>query len=188
MADAVVRVQVTGCGGLRQQRATGVALGDGSLVATVAHTFTEAEAVEVRHGERTLGAQVVWLDADHDVALLGLTGGGVLPALPLGDAPDGAEVTVTTAAADAVAAKPATVLRHVDATLDGTGRRAALEIAAEIEAGDSGAPVTDDDGELIGIVFAASRDGDDRGWVVAAEELRDALARPHAPVALTCAT
>ena len=62
------------------------------------------------------------------------------------------------------------VLRRARVTLDGEGRRLAYEVAADIERGDSGAPLLDADGRVAGIVFATSR-RDEAGWVVAAAEL-----------------
>jgi S1-C subfamily serine protease len=187
--DAVLRVEVAACGGNHQQRATAVAVSD-DTAATVAHTFGSARSFElVDHQGRKRAATVVWLDPDRDIALLALE---VAPAswLPLGEQADGSEVEIITAGGqDGFATKAASIVRHVDATLDGEGNRAALELAADIEPGDSGAPLVDGEGELVGIVFAAAR-GRQRGWAIAASEIEAALAqsaqRPSEDIPLTC--
>ena len=184
--QAVVRIQAEACAGTHELKATGVAVSD-NVVATVAHTFDRASSFHVVDSTgRRDRADIIWLDVERDLALLRL----VSPLsvwLPLGDSSDGAAVTVITAAPeDGLESRPATVLQHVAATLDGVGKRAALEIRAEIRSGDSGAPVINGDGEVVGIVFATVRD-DNRGWAIAAEEVEAALAQPRGdPISLTC--
>ncbi len=185
-ALAVVRVEVQACGGGDVHRATGVAVGQ-NLVATVAHTFDRGVSFGLADDQgRSWGAKVVWLDTARDLALLRLSA----PApswLPLGDDDDGRAVEVYTLASDqGLEVKPATVLQHVAATLDGEGKRAALELQASIESGDSGSPVVDTDGEVIGLVFATSRT-DDRGWAIAASEIVTAMASVGTePIPLFC--
>jgi S1-C subfamily serine protease len=68
-------------------------------------------------------------------------------------------------------ALPATVRRRVTATVKapgGTVVRPALELSAAVRPGDSGAPVTDAAGRVLGIVFARSDDGPPTAWAVAA--------------------
>ena len=157
------------------------------LVATVAHTFDDVRTFDLIDVEgRSRSARIVWLDPMRDLALLQVDGD---PAtwLPLGEIEDGEEVDVITAAsADTLEVKSATVLSHVTATLDGVGERAAIEIAADISGGDSGAPLINASNETVGIVFASVR-GDDRAWAIAAEEIEAALAQPRdGSIALSC--
>ncbi|MDH5519511.1 MAG: serine protease [Acidimicrobiia bacterium] len=174
-AGDVFRVEIEACAGVSHQRATAMAVGP-DLVATAAHTFETARSALVRAvdgGE--IAAEVVYLDLDSDVALLSVDA-APLRIFALTAADDGAEVTIPTYAdADGVEIKQATVLRSVSATLDGEGRRQAVELSASIDPGDSGAPVVDADGRAVGMVFASSR-RDDRGWAVAAAELEAAIA------------
>jgi S1-C subfamily serine protease len=44
--------------------------------------------------------------------------------------------------------------------------RPALELAAAVQPGDSGAPVTDASGRVLGIVFARSDSGPPTAWAV----------------------
>lgn len=138
-------------GGLADERATAVATGDGRAL-TVAHVLDGARWVRV--GGRV--ARVVRVDARRDVAELAVPG---LVAEPVRFARGAGTVTVRRLRG-AVSAR---VLRRVTATLDGA-RRPALELDARVEPGDSGAPVVDADGRLVGLVFAR---GDDSAWAVA---------------------
>ncbi len=170
----VFRVEIEACAGVSHQRATAMAVGPG-LVATAAHTFEAARGAVLRTIDGTeVPTDIVYLDLDRDVALL-IVDSGVAQPFILAEAADGAEVTIPTYAdAEGVEIKEATVLRSVTATLDGEGRRRAVELSVAIDRGDSGAPVVDVEGRAVGMVFASSR-GDDRGWAVAASELEAAL-------------
>jgi S1-C subfamily serine protease len=51
----------------------------------------------------------------------------------------------------------ATIVRRVRASVDGGPRRPALELRADVDAGDSGAPLVTATGRVAGMVFARSR-------------------------------
>ncbi len=186
--DAIVRVNVVDCGGFTERRAIGVAV-DNTIIATVAHTFDGATTYEVLTIDGSiLDAELVWLDLERDLALLRLSRDRISGHFELGDQPDGEEVAIVGVGADgSLKTTPATLLRHSDATLDGTGRRAALELEATIVTGDSGAPVVDDDDRVIGLVFGTSTTAN-RGWAIAAEEIQAALVQPQDDpiITLTC--
>jgi S1-C subfamily serine protease len=54
-------------------------------------------------------------------------------------------------------------------------RRPVLELRAGVRAGDSGAPVLDARGRLLGVIFARSHDREDRAWAVDARALAQLL-------------
>jgi len=171
----VYRVEIEACAGINKQRATAMTVADG-LVATAAHSLETARGAVLRNAAGAeVAAEVVYLDPDRDIALLAIEPSGN-NVFVLAQADEGAAVTIRTyASPDGIEIKDGTVLRLVSATLDGVGRRQALELAVVIDLGDSGAPVIDGDGNAVGMVFASSRNGD-RGWAVAAGELETALA------------
>jgi hypothetical protein len=82
---------------------------------------------------------------------------------------------------DRADALPAVVRRAIDARVSPPGagrplRRPALELQARTRAGDSGAPVVSEDGEVAGVVFARSRNKADTAYAVDARALDQLLA------------
>ncbi|MDH3682463.1 MAG: trypsin-like peptidase domain-containing protein [Acidimicrobiia bacterium] len=183
--DAVFRVMAEACGTGVEGLATGVAL-TGRHIVTVAHTFDDAAAVEVAGSDGIRHpVDVVWLDAERDLAVLRVSG-PIVPWLALAEAERGEAVTVLSAGEDGIETKPAAVLRLVDVSLDGVGKRAGLELEVEVGLGDSGSPVVAESGAVVGVVFASDRN-DSRGWAIAATELEAALRRSESgPVPLSC--
>lgn len=181
-----MQVVATACGTGLEAIATGVALSDGRI-ATVAHTFEGVERITiVGHDGTERAVEVVWLDPEVDIAILEPADTGDLLWLALGPVDDGDAVSIITAAEGAPASKPAEVRRQLDLTLDGAGRRAGLELEADIDPGDSGAPVVDQTGRVVGMVFATDRT-EPTAWAVAAAELEAAIAQPaDGPLPLDC--
>ena len=69
------------------------------------------------------------------------------------------------------------VIRFRDQPSDPPEVRPGLEVAASIDPGDSGAPVLDTRGRVLGVVYARSRDRADTAWAVDASAVRSLLAR-----------
>lgn len=176
---AVYRVEVDQCQGADLQIATAVAVGS-DVLATVAHSLAGAETVTLKTASgQEMTARLIYFDPLKDIALLRLDQPSH-EVLTLAAPVEQSQVTVVTAAVeDGPALKPATILSLVDATLDGEGERAAIRLAADISPGDSGAPVVDDDGAMVGMVFATAR-GDSVGWAVSSSEIIDAIERESA--------
>ncbi len=175
---AVLRIEATPCLGQVNQLATAVVVGPTTAL-TVAHTFDGIKNVQLRSSVgATTQAEVTYVDRDKDIALLSLEPGWLDPSIvPLSfEAPteDEAVTVISFASPDGPEEKEGQITRLVTATLDGEGRRAAIKLDADIEAGDSGAPVVNESGRVVGMVFATER-GTDRGWAIATEELTTAL-------------
>ena len=169
-AGAIVRVAVD-----RSPRpaegAVGFRVGPG-LVATVAHALAGGGDVTVAGAGHP--ASAVERDNRADLALLdvaGLPAGPVL-ALDAGSDPSGRDAVVLLPDGER---QPAVVRRTVVVRLDGA-QRDGLELAADVAAGDSGAPVVVD-GRVVGVVFATSREHPGTAWAVAASELAALLDR-----------
>jgi S1-C subfamily serine protease len=169
----VVRVTVA-TDGLVPEVASGVAAGDGRVL-TVAHPLSPGRAVRV--GGRP--ARVVRLDRRLDLAVLAVPGLRA-PALRLGDGGARARVVVLRAAGarpvDAPIRRRVTVAFR-DQPGDPPRMRPGLELAAAIDPGDSGAPVLDGRGRLLGVLYARSRDRAGTAWAVDAAAARSLLAR-----------
>jgi S1-C subfamily serine protease len=178
-ADAVVAIGATGCR-RTPTRADGVVVAD-DLVATVAHAIAgESEIRVVGPDGRDLPGDVVAIDTGLDAAVVRVDGLD-LPALDRGELEDGDAVTLWTSDHGAVESAPAEVLRRVtvrttDIYREGEHLRPGFELQADVEAGDSGGGLVDADGELVGIVWATSRERDDRAWAMPIDALDPLLA------------
>jgi S1-C subfamily serine protease len=169
----VVDVSVPGNGRVPHV-ATGVTVGD-RRVLTVAHVLAGGRPATV------LGrpARVVRIDRRADLALLSvpaLRG----PALRLADGTG--PVSVRVLRDGRPRALSGTIRRRVNARVrDAPGDRPlirpAIELAAGVAAGDSGAPVLDRNGRVLGIVFARASGGAATAWAVDRGAVRALLAR-----------
>lgn len=172
--ESVFRVEVEQCQVADLQVASAAAVGS-DLAATVAHSLDGVKSIAVTDAAgRAVPAEIIYLDAPRDVALLRLMDSTVSP-LQLAEPEMSSRVSIATSAdEDGPVLKPAVVVDLVSATLDGQGRRAAIKLEADVEPGDSGAAVVDDEGRMVGMVFATARN-DEVGWAVAISEIRAAL-------------
>jgi S1-C subfamily serine protease len=149
---------------------TGIVLTSDGLVLTNNHVVEGSTATEVT--DETTGqsytATVVGTDATHDVALLQLQdASGLTPAaLDTADAAQtGDAVTAVgnaegtgdlVAATGAVTATGQSITAQNESGTDGEALTGLIQIDADIVSGDSGGPLLDSDGEVVGIDTAAS--------------------------------
>ena len=143
--------------------ATAFGIGDGRAI-TVAHVL--ADGGPVRVGDRS--ARVLRVDRRLDVAVLAIGGGG--RSVRGGAARAGDRVTVHVLRSGREASLPATVRRTISARVRGQ-IRPALELAAAVMPGDSGAPVVGDGGRVVGVVFAEASDRDALAYALDARAL-----------------
>jgi S1-C subfamily serine protease len=68
------------------------------------------------------------------------------------------------------------MVRWRDQPTDPPQDRPGLELAATIDPGDSGAPVVDGRGRLLGVLYARASDRPDTAWAVDAAAVRSLLA------------
>lgn len=171
-AGAVYRLEAEACNGVEVADATAFAAAPDLLV-TVAHAFDDVRSFRLMTPDATaaeVAATVVLLDTERDVAVL-RTDEPVAATLTAATAQAGAVGRIVTATESGELRTRRAVIDDVTRVrVDGAGERLALALDADIRPGDSGAPVLDIDGALIGMVFAAAGE-DTAGWAVAAEEL-----------------
>ena len=143
---------------------------------------------------RTLPASVAAIDLDLDAAVLHVDG-LELPALrrQAFDGTSRAASIVRIEDGDAEA-EPVTIRRRVSINTTDIYRRGStrpgFELGAPVAAGDSGSGVVDGEGRLLGVVWAASREADDRAWALpieAYEPLVEAARAGTRPAATRCA-
>ena len=171
-ATRAVRIDTTGCELSSGHFGSGVAIGGDSVV-TVAHLIARAETVTVTLSD---GAQeeagVLMVDLQKDLALLQVTGLAV-PEVDMVVVDAGTSGHIVGAAASGTV--PYEVKRRVNLRIEdvlGTERHSRLgyEVSALTTDGDSGAGAYDDEGGLVGVVFATGRDGA-TSWLTASDEI-----------------
>lgn len=182
---SVVKVLGTACGlGIE---GSGWVAGPG-LVVTNAHVVAGENdtTVTVRSGA-TVDATAVHYDSDNDIAVLRVD--AELPSLPI--APD-----PSTGTAGAVlgypdngpyALSPARLgdtsdVISEDSYGQGPIRRTISSLRGSVRSGNSGGPLVDADGRVLGTVFATTTSGRPGGFAVPDEVVRQALAGASSPV------
>lgn len=161
--------------------------GDDELVVTNAHVVAGQRETTVQsydsqgHAAEAFAAQVVWFDPAADLALLRIPTADI-PAVELADPERGAVGAITGHPSGGPRrATPARVERSTLA--EGTDiydrqrvKREVLFVAARLEPGDSGGPLFDDAGQVIGIAFAIAPDDDATAYALPAQAIENALA------------
>jgi S1-C subfamily serine protease len=172
---------------------TGFVYAPGRML-TNAHVVAGADAVQVQSADGPLTARVVLFDPSRDVAVLAVPG---LTAKPLPMAPEPARSGM-----DAIVlgypqdgpfdVRPARVRdRERISGRDIYGRasvdRDIYTVRSVVRAGNSGGPLIDTSGRVLGIVFASALDSTDTGFVLTAAEVAAdaATGRSAAPAVST---
>lgn len=181
---STVHISSRGCG--RRYDGSGVTVAPG-LVVTNAHVVAGADDVEVQRpdGHRA-PATVVRFDPDRDLALLAVEGLGqdALPRDTITPRADG----VSIGHPGGQVAPRVAPLRVEDRRTasgrdiygEGTTEREVLFLSADLRQGDSGSPVVDEQGRLVGIVFAISPDRASTAYALDISEVDALLAAPRA--------
>ncbi|MFT5223048.1 MAG: S1-C subfamily serine protease [Glaciecola sp.] len=186
--DAVVassvNVEAFGCGS--RFEGSGWAAEPGIIV-TNAHVVAGADEVRVRLPDgRLLPADVVAFDDNLDLAVLSVSELRQEP-LDVVDAVVGEDAAVVgyPGGQDTPRPTPARVNDDQDVTgrdiygRDRTTRRI-LFTSAQLRQGDSGSPLFNVSGQVIGTIFAVAPDDPDLAYALHAQEIRDILGRPRA--------
>jgi len=171
----LLKVTVAG-DGLVPEVATAFAISTTQAV-TVAHAVGDRRTVMVAApGERARSVRVVRVDRRLDLALLDVPG---LRAPVFGSErlEDGIYGWVLVLRGDQRPVLHAQLLRRITANVrdapDAAAQvRPALELRTVVEQGDSGAPVLDLNGRVVGMVFAQASDRDDRAYALDAAAIR----------------
>jgi len=156
------------------------------LVVTNAHVVagTSETSLEVRRGRgtRTMDAQVVLYDPNVDVAVLRVPD---LDAEPLSFSPETArsndDAIIIGYPLDgpynATAAKVRQRIPLVGPNIYDSRRvtRDVYTVRADVQSGNSGGPMIEPDGDVIGMVFGAALDDAETGFVLTAEQVQDAV-------------
>ena len=179
VARSTVRVTGIACG--RTTEGSGFAVGS-DLIATNAHVLVGLDTPTVELGDGTsLDGQIVAFNVIDDLALIRVRGTDFKP-LPLGPADDGTVGAVfgwepgpTVDPTPFRIDRPVTVRIEAVASEERIERRSWL-LAARIEAGDSGAALSDPTGTVVGVAYATTTRGNSVAYAVRAERLEALIA------------
>ncbi|OLR89706.1 MarP family serine protease [Actinokineospora bangkokensis] len=153
-------------------------------VMTNAHVVAGTDEVSVESDGRSLRARVVLYDPETDVAVLAVPGlrAEPLPFAP-GDATSGQDGIVLGYPLDGpYTAAPARIrdripLRGPDIYDSATVNRDVFTLRAKVLSGNSGGPLVDTNGQVIGVVFGAAVDNSETGFALTAAEVREEVGR-----------
>jgi len=178
-APSVVKIEGTGCGSVE---GSGFVT-DGGLVVTNAHVVAGATALTVTDRRGTHRAESLIVDGAADIAVL-RADSLQAPALSLTTEPvaNGTPAVILGYPGDgALTAVPAVVVQKLpvlESRIGGTGlvSREVYRLAATVRPGNSGGPLLDTSGQVIGVVNARSLTNNDTGFALTLDPLRADLA------------
>lgn len=138
------------------------------IVLTAAHVVAGATSIDVRHGTLVTAGIIVGFDPRNDLALVAVST-DFAPSISLGTALPGQAtawvVREGNAAAMSVEIIRSVVINTEDIYREGATARPGFELRATVRPGDSGAAVVADN-HVIAVVWARSRQRDDRAWAI----------------------
>lgn len=158
---------------------TGFLYAPGRLM-TNAHVIAGVNDPKVKVGSDTLDARTVYYNARLDVAVLAVPGldGPTLKFDPDGEARQAAAI-LGFPQDGPFDAQPARIrseqrLRSPDIYGAGTVTREVYSLRGLVRPGNSGGPLVGDDGDVLGVIFAASLTSNDTGYALTADQVADA--------------
>lgn len=184
-APSIVKITSESDGCKRGQEGTGWVVRAGRVV-TNAHVVAGANRVRVEAGRDELDAQVVLFDPERDLAVLSVPQLRA-PALPLGSPLNRGQAT-------AVPGYPldgpyTVVSARVRATLEASGYniysskrvvRQIYSLNTVVRPGNSGGPLLDTRGRVVGVIFATSLEDDRTGYALTLAEAMPVIKRAAA--------
>lgn len=177
--ESVVKIQGQGCGGIVE--GSGFVAAD-NLVVTNAHVVAGVENPQVIDIAAARTATVVWFDPNLDLAILRANDLAGEPLdLDKQIAVRGtASVVLGYPQGHGFTASPSIVLdsfnaRGRDIYNQNITEREVYAINADVRQGNSGGPLLDADGEVIGVIFAQSVNQDEVGYAFTVNQLASAL-------------
>ncbi|HEY4963286.1 MAG TPA: MarP family serine protease [Candidatus Saccharimonadales bacterium] len=178
-AGSVVKVQGLGCGGIVE--GSGFIVGS-NLVATNAHVVAGIKQPYVYDANGTHSARAIWFDPNLDFAILEVSNLANQPlVIDSSIAAQGTPgVVIGYPGGGGLSATPAAVLNEFNAVgrniySNGTTTRSVYELKANVIPGNSGGPLIEKNGDVLGIVFAQSTSYKQVGYALTANQIKPAI-------------
>lgn len=151
-------------------------------VVTNAHVVAGTSTVSLDTMIGTRSAEVVFYDPNLDIAVLYSPDLGLDP-LPWASTPldTGDEAIVMGFPqsgpfnASSARVRERIMITGSNIYANGQHEREAYSVRGSIQSGNSGGPMTNEMGEVVGVVFGAAIDGSDTGYVLTAEEVQERI-------------
>ncbi|MGV9413788.1 MarP family serine protease [Nocardia sp. NPDC003693] len=148
-------------------------------VMTNAHVVAGTTSVSVDTVRGSLEATVVLFDPSKDIAILAVPGLQA-PVIPLAPAPaNSGESAIVLGypgggryTASAARVRETLELKGPNIYRDNNVEREVYTVRGQVRAGNSGGPLVDTEGNILGVVFGAAVTDDDTGYVLTLEEVR----------------
>ncbi|MFM8453230.1 MAG: serine protease [Acidimicrobiaceae bacterium] len=191
-ADAVVLITSTGCRSA-ETRTVGTII-DGGFILTVAHGVAGQNLNQITNTTGTVfEASIAAIDIDLDLALLQVDGtfqSQLSEPLRLVAAKTGERVSFVAFDDNEQLTRDAKIKRRLkintqDIYLKNKTSRPGLEVELEVNVGNSGGPLINRSGEVVGIVWSTSRVVKNRSWATRSEAVNALLAEASANASST---
>lgn len=176
VVESGVGIVAEGCAGLATDFGSGMTVETSGQVVTTAHIVAGATSITVIDSlGNEFRATITAFDADADLALLDVPGLAT-PPLMVGEAQVDDATAVVWSPDEGVRPVPVMVTKLLSITIEDIYvedevHRSGLELVGEISVGDSGGAVVDDAGEVVGIIYARSRQRDGTAFATDHNEL-----------------
>lgn len=177
---SVVTITFEGRDGKQQGLGSGFVVREDGLIATNLHVLGEARpiAVTFSDGRRFNVDEVFGSDKLQDLAILKIDVAGVTP-LPLAQSARLRSGQDVVAIGHPLGREHSVARGIVSAVREEIGGRPMIQLSMPIERGNSGGPVLNLDGNVVGLVTLKSLEADDLGYAVPVAALIDLLASPN---------
>ncbi len=182
---SVVLVTVEGRDGGQAGLGTGFVVAADGLIATNLHVIGEARPIKVRFrdGRQYPVTEIYASDQHLDLALIRIAAEGLSPLPLVADEQEVEQGQPILALGNPMGLRHSVVSGVISGHREIDGRQM-LQIAIPIEPGNSGGPVIDQAGQVLGIVTLKSALTANLGFAIQASELKTLLARPN-PIAMS---
>ena len=161
---------------------SGLLISPDGLIMTNRHVVEESNglAVKIPGMTRSFAAKIVYIDQNYDIAFIQINANAKILSYynftkkSLSNPGMGATVNVLGYPVDINQADPAYTSGVVSRWTDEDGQRL-IQISAPVSPGNSGGPVFDDSGKLVGLVVSKKNEGENYNLVIPSKELEKSM-------------